>query len=128
MGLFCAWMPIPGQMLVAAVGAIIFTVNLPVSVATVWVSNPITMPFLFYGAYWLGAKILGVSLKTIEFELSWNWISTTFGQIWQPFLLGCLIMAITSSIVGYFATKAIWRYNTVRKLQKKRNRYKNKKL
>lgn len=123
-GLFCAWMPIPGQMLIAAAIAIIFTVNLPVAIATVWFSNPVTMPLMFYGAYWLGAKILGVTLQNIEFELSWQWLSTTLHQIWQPLLLGCFIMAVIHSVIGYFAVKAIWRYNTVRKLQKKRNKKK----
>ena len=33
-GLFCAWIPTPTQMAFAAVGAIYFRANLPISVAT----------------------------------------------------------------------------------------------
>lgn len=46
-GLFTAFMPIPGQMLLAASLALLLRCNLPLSVALVWVTNPLTMPALF---------------------------------------------------------------------------------
>jgi len=122
-GLFCAWVPVPMQMLLAAVAALIFTVNLPVAVALVWITNPFTMPPMFYSAYWLGTKILNHELRYIDFDLSLKWLATVLGQIWQPFLLGCLVIGGISSLIGYFAVKWIWRYNTVRKLQRKKQRY-----
>jgi Uncharacterized protein conserved in bacteria len=45
-GLFMAFVPLPSQMIMAAGLAILFGVNLPLAVALVWVSNPITMPVL----------------------------------------------------------------------------------
>ena len=57
-GLFIAFIPLPSQMIMASGVAILCGVNLPLSVALVWVSNPITMPFLFYFAYRIGAWIL----------------------------------------------------------------------
>jgi len=121
-GLFCAWVPIPLQMLLAALMALVFSVNLPVSVALVWITNPITMPPMFYGAYWLGAKILNQKPQNINFELSGEWLGTVLGQIWQPFLLGCFVIGGLSSILGYFAVKWLWRYNTVRRFNKKKQR------
>ncbi|MCE9969096.1 DUF2062 domain-containing protein, partial [Aeromonas salmonicida] len=41
-GLFMAWIPVPCQMLLAAGGAIACRVNLPLAVALVWLTNPIT--------------------------------------------------------------------------------------
>jgi len=63
-GLFCAFVPIPAQMLLAAVLAVVFRCNLPMSVGLVWVSNPLTFPPLFYFAYRLGAWLLDMRLET----------------------------------------------------------------
>ena len=121
LGLFCAFIPVPWQMIIAAAGAIYFHVNMPVSVATVWISNPITMPPMFYGCYLVGAFFLNTPPVPFEFELSWNWLSNSLSAIWQPFLLGCFIMGSISSMVGYVGIRLIWRFATIRKWQQ-RNR------
>lgn len=120
-GLFCACMPIPFQMILAAIIAIIFTVNLPLSVVLVWISNPITMPPLFYGAYRLGAFILHEPVVEFNFELSFTWLREMFGTIAPALLLGSFILGITSSFFGYFLFRAFWRF-TVTKRWLRRNR------
>lgn len=107
-GLFCAFIPVPFQMLLAAPAAIIFSANLPVSVALVWITNPLTMPAIFYGCYKLGAWILGVGIQQ-DFVMSLEYVWQVFGTIWQPFLLGCLIVSIISSILGYLGIQLIYR-------------------
>ena len=57
-GLFWAFIPIPFQMVTAAATAIPARVNLPISVALVWITNPITMPPMFYSTYRVGTWIL----------------------------------------------------------------------
>ena len=42
-GLFCCMIPMPLQMLLAAAIALVWKANIPLSVALVWVSNPLTM-------------------------------------------------------------------------------------
>ncbi len=114
-GLFCAFIPLPSQMIIAAAFAILFNVNLPLSVAMVWLSNPITMPPLFYACYLLGAWLLNTPAQEFSFELSWEWISVSLANIWQPFLLGCLIAGILSSLLGYFGMRGFWRYAMIKK-------------
>lgn len=120
-GLFCAWMPIPFQMLLAAVFAMLFTVNLPLSVALVWISNPITMPPLFYGAYRLGAFILQEKVVEFNFQLSFSWLEQILETIAPALLLGCFILGISSAFVGYFLFRAFWRF-TVAKRWGRRNK------
>lgn len=114
-GLFMAFMPIPGQMLVAAVLAVWLRCNLPISISLVWITNPLTMPAIFFFAYELGAFILGVDTQAIQFELSFAWLSATLGAIWQPFLLGCFLFSIGFGALGYFVVDIMWKAQTRRK-------------
>lgn len=121
-GLFCAWMPIPFQMLLASVLAMTFCVNLPLSVALVWLSNPITMPPLFYGAYRLGTYILNEPVVEFNFELSFQWLVNMFETIAPALLLGCFILAFTSATTGYFLLRVFWRLNIINKWQRRHKR------
>lgn len=114
-GLFMAFMPIPGQMLVAAALAVWLRCNLPLSVSLVWITNPLTMPAIFFFAYELGAFILGVDTQAIQFELSFAWLSATLGAIWQPFLLGCLLFSMGFGALGYFVVDIMWKAQIRRK-------------
>ena len=122
LGIFCAFIPVPFQMIIAAAGAILFHVNLPVSVLMVWVSNPITMPAMFYGCYQLGAWILQTPAQEFSFELSWQWLSVSLTHIWEPFLLGCLIAASISALLGYFGMRIFWRQVMINRWQKRKLR------
>jgi len=119
-GLFFAWIPVPFQMVLAAAVAIPARVNLIISVALVWISNPITMPPLFYFAYLLGGWVLGIETNHFDFELSFSWLANELGLIWEPFLLGCIIMAVSSSILGYISMRLFWRWNVVRRWEKRK--------
>ena len=121
-GLFCTFIPVPFQMLIAAPCAIIFSANLPISIALVWISNPITMPFIFYLAYKLGAMILDTPIEknfmqSIQYVYQGkgdilemlNRVGEVFGPIWQPFLLGNLLFSIIGSLLGYWIVQLIYR-------------------
>ncbi len=114
-GLFCAWIPVPFQMVLAAGAAILFHANLPVSVALVWLTNPVTMPPMFYGAYKLGAWVMQVPEKPFEMELSMQWLLHETMLIWKPFLLGCFITGVVFSILGYFGILTFWRWHVSRR-------------
>ncbi len=114
-GLFCAWIPTPTQMIIAAAGAIYFSANLPLSVGLVWITNPITMPPLFYAAYRVGLLAMGQASNADDVEFSLSTMLSGLGDIWQPFLLGCLIMGIISSATGYFGMKYYWEHHIAKK-------------
>jgi uncharacterized protein (DUF2062 family) len=117
-GLFCAFVPVPFQMLLAAPAAVIFSANLPVSIALVWITNPITMPPIFYGCYKLGAWVLGVSIEQ-DFIMSFEYVWQVFDLIWQPFLLGCLIVSMLSSVLGYFSIQLLYRLKAYKRFKRK---------
>jgi len=112
-GLFFAWVPVPFQMLLSAIAAIVVRVNLPISVVLVWITNPLTMPPMFYFAYKVGIWTLGRSPKNVNFELTMEWLTQSLGAIWQPFLLGCFLVGIASSVVGYIFVKYFWRMKVI---------------
>jgi len=122
-GLFFAWVPVPFQMVLGAGGAILFHANLPLSIVLVWLTNPITMPPMFYGAYKLGAWLLGEELQHFEMELSFAWLQHEMSLIWQPFLIGCLVLGIVSALLGYFGIQIAWRRMVVKRWRKRHIRH-----
>lgn len=122
-GLFFAWVPVPFQMVLAAGGAILFHANLPLSIVLVWLTNPITMPPMFYGAYKLGAWLLGEELQHFEMELSFAWLQHEMSLIWAPFLIGCLVLGIVSALLGYFGIQIAWRRMVVKRWRKRHIRH-----
>lgn len=119
-GIMCAFMPIPGQMIVAAILAIWLSSNLPISVGLVWITNPLTMPPIFYACYRLGLWVLGTesalgqaqewSLETIQNEIS---------AIWWPLITGSSICAIVFGVLGYFAISRFWIWHVNRSWRKR---------
>ncbi len=122
-GFFVAFIPIPGQMPVAALAAMRLRCNLPLSVCLVLVTNPVTMPPLFLMAYRVGALLLDVPVSQLEFELSFAWLGSQLADIWQPFLLGCLVCGLFFGCLGYFVISLMWRWRvSVQWKQRKRRR------
>lgn len=121
-GLFVAFIPTPGQMAIAAVVAIWLKANLPISVALVWLSNPFTMPPLFYGAYRLGLCVLQMPAPSADFAFSLETFMSGLGEIWQPFLLGCFIIGSVLSVLGYFGIQFFWRRSTLNRWQQRKSR------
>ncbi len=108
-GLFCAFIPVPFQMLIAAGLALVFRINLPIAVSLVWITNPFTMGPIFFFCYLVGAWLINTPIEHVDFEISLEWLTTTLLIIWQPFLLGCFIVGISSGIIGFIFIRIIWR-------------------
>ena len=111
-GLFMAWAPVPFQMVLAAGAALVARCNLPVAVAMVWVSNPVTVAPLFFAAHKLGAWMLDRPPGDFRIELSLRWLFEELGKVWEPLLLGCFVMGIASAVLGQILMRLAWRAHT----------------
>ncbi|QIB67361.1 DUF2062 domain-containing protein [Kineobactrum salinum] len=121
-GLFVAFLPLPGQMVIAAVTAVLLRCNLPLSVALVWISNPVTMPAIFYMAYRVGALLIDVPVQVMEFELSCAWLRARLDLIWRPLLVGSLLCGVLFGSLGYFVVNLLWRWRVSRQWHKRQRR------
>lgn len=122
LGLFVGFMPILGQMFIAAALAIVFRVNLPLSVMGVWITNPLTIAPMYYFAYTVGAWLMNIPAGEHAFTMSWQWFTHEFIAIWQPLLLGSLVCGIVSALLGILFVRFIWRLMVIRSWLKRRKK------
>lgn len=105
-GIFCAFLPMPFEMIAAAFMAIALRGNLPFAVTLVWISNPVTWVPIYTPPYLLGAKILSLEpialAKITVLELGWHYVA-----LW----LGCLLVGATLGVVSHFLITYFWRSN-----------------
>ena len=119
-GLFCAFLPIPFQTLVAGALALGFRCNLPLSVALVWITNPITIPPMFYFSYRLGAWLLGIQVEVDSVEISWSWLGDNLSNIGYPLLCGSLVCGWVSGLTAMVVVRLLWRVHVVRSWKERR--------
>jgi uncharacterized protein (DUF2062 family) len=119
-GLFAAFLPIPLQMLLAAALAVTVRGNIPIAVSLVWLTNPITMPAVFFCTYQTGAWLMDVPARTLPDELTWEWITNQLSTLWQPFLLGSVVTGLVLGVLAYFVTMAYWRWWVARQWRRRK--------
>lgn len=121
-GIFIAFIPVPFQMVFAAAIAIAIGCNLPIAVASVWISNPVTFPPIFYAAYKVGAVLLHQTPKIIEFHWTLEWMLAKLADIWQPLLLGGAVLGLAAAAVGNMLVRILWYLSIVHRWHARRNR------
>ena len=86
-GLFWGFIPMPMQMLAVMATTPFIRFNVPIAISMVWLSNPFTMPPMYYMEYLTGNFILG--REGIEdIELTMSWFSEHFDDILVPLYVG----------------------------------------
>jgi uncharacterized protein len=108
-GVFVAFIPLPMQMLLAAAGAIWLRCNLTLAVALVWLTNPLTMPPVFYLTYSVGTWLMGIPADVSSFEVSVEWLQKSLADIWAPLWLGSLVCGAVLGSLSYVAMRLLWR-------------------
>jgi len=115
--------PLPWQQVIAAVLAIYFEANLPLAVALVWITNPLTWAPLYYAAYWVGTLVMGQpSFGFSEFSAFF-----TIEKVWDlgaPFLVGCFTLMNIGGLLGYFGTRFLWRRSALHRWELRKVRRK----
>lgn len=114
-GVFVACLPMPFQMIPACLLAIILNANLPISFLLIFISNPITMPPLFYLEYELGNLIL--KPETI-IEFNFDSMYDNFDQIALSLWTGAIVLGIFASVICAITVNFLWIYS-VRNQRKK---------
>ena len=124
-GVFCAFIPVPFQMLLAAVLAVWFRAAILVAVPLVWLSNPVTMGPIFYFCYLFGVAMLGHETQDFHFELSFDWLLNGLAAIWEPFLLGCLTAGAICSLAGFLLVRILWHLHVLNHIKARAKRLHN---
>jgi putative membrane protein len=121
-GVLCAFFPLPGQMPLAIIGALLFRANVPMAIALTWLTNPLTTIPIFWAAYCVGAFLLGeplIGFRTVGVFVSelTKWLSGNgynahiLTQFSLPaFGLGLVIFAIVTSIIAGILFRIVWQY------------------
>ena len=116
-GLFCAFIPIPLHTILAAVLAVVFSSNILLSIALVWINNPITMVPIYYYTYKIGSFITGMELDP-GFVFTWEYmldnLTTTTIALW----VGGLIIAPIAGILGFIAILLIYKYRAFKRIKR----------
>ena len=117
-GMFIAMIPMPMQMLAVVLVAPFFRFNVPIGVSLVWITNPFTMPVIYYVEYITGNFLLmreGVS----DIELSMAWFTDNIADIFIPLYVGTAFYSVLFSIGGYYLINWLWVLSVNREKKKR---------
>ena len=126
-GLFCAFLPLPGQIPLAALLAVALKGNLILAAGATWISNPITYFPMFYFNYRVGSALIGHPGEVPELDFTFDSIMQNLGAIGVPLTVGSLLLGLTAGSLAYFGIQLSWRYYVVQVWEKRKARIARKK-
>ncbi len=106
-GWFWGSIPMPMQMAGVMAATPFAKFNVPIAIAVVWLSNPITYPALFYGEYLIGNVLLGhESIDGVQLTL--HWFHAHWGQIATSLYVGAFFVATVVNAAVYVLINRLW--------------------
>lgn len=109
LGLFVAFTPVPAHTILGVLLALILRVNIPATIIGTLLMNPLTIYPMFRLAYRVGSILLRMEPQPFQVEMSVEWMTHGFLNVWQPLLLGCLLCGALASLIGYVGLDLLWR-------------------
>jgi len=109
-GLFWGFIPMPMQMLAVLSSTPFTRFNVPIAISMVWLSNPITMPFMYYMEYLTGNFILGYD-GIDDIKLTLEWFSQNWDAIVVPLYVGTAFYSVIVSFLIYILINRFWVYS-----------------
>ncbi len=116
-GMFIAMIPMPMQMLAVILIVPFFRFNVPIGVSLVWITNPFTMPFIYYIEYITGNFLL-MQEGVQDIQMTLEWFTNNIGDIFLPLYVGTLFYSVLLSVGGYYLVNLLW-IASIRKAKKK---------
>ncbi len=103
LGIFIGMTPTMGfQMPIALFCALILRMNKLAAVLGVWITNPITAPFIYGLEYESGRWLLGMERVQIPDELTWVGLKQFGWDVALPLGVGSLVYAVVCGILAYY--------------------------
>jgi len=102
-GVFFSFSPLVTlHMVLALLVAVAFRLNKVTTMVGVWVNNPYTMPFVFYGSFRLGEWILGMKIPPPSFETyTLETVLKAALPYAAPLFLGTTIVGLAAAALAY---------------------------
>lgn len=122
LGLFVAFLPFPGHTLLVVLMALLLRVHIPAAIIGTLVNNPLTMVPIFLLGYRIGLALLGYEPQPFDPELSVEWFTSGFVNVWQPLLLGCVLLGALVALAGFVGLDLLWRASLADYLAARRRR------
>jgi uncharacterized protein (DUF2062 family) len=116
-GLFWGFIPMPMQMAAVLATTPFIRFNVPIAISMVWLSNPFTMPPMYYMEYLTGNFLLGRE-GIQDIELTVEWFKNNLGDIFIPLYVGTSFYSIVVSGLIYLSLNWLW----VRSVRKEKSR------
>jgi len=110
-GLFWGFIPMPMQMLAVLSITPFIKFNVPIAISMVWLSNPITMPFMYYMEYHTGNYLLGLEgleNAKFDFEFTLSWFKENWSNFLYPLYVGTIPYSLGVSTIIYFMINKLW--------------------
>ncbi|PLX84790.1 MAG: DUF2062 domain-containing protein [Desulfuromonas sp.] len=105
LGLFIGMTPTFGfQMLIALALAVLLRENKIAAMVGVWITNPLTAPFIYGLEYEIGRVLLRLPRPEVPVQYNYESLSQLGWQVVVPLGLGSLIFGVVALTVGYALT------------------------